>query len=283
MKRFFLSVVAGLLTLASSSCSNSLSTPYCVTSIGEGVSSAISENFNCVQVSVSGSNHNFQSNNLPIHKSYYYGTDSELYEPLPAGNHSAGSNKILSQNLKYTIPTTPTPKTGTLDSTLGGLIAAGITVHGLAIFNNEAAPPDTLANEVSTFDTYYGHPQSSGVYHHHAAVKALSSNMNDSSLIGIALDGYLVYAEKCDNGTADTSDDVTLTAPTAAATGNSSNDTGSSNGDTPTSLDRLHGHTTKTRHMSTATYHYHYAMDPAAGIKTLIGSRFRGVKGTVTN
>ena len=56
---------------------------------------------------------------------------------------------MISQNLTYTIPSTPTRGTGT-DSTQGGLVSIGITLNGLAIFNNAAAPPDVLASEATT-------------------------------------------------------------------------------------------------------------------------------------
>lgn len=275
-------------------------TTGCITNVNTTIDSAMPswarDNFKCQVAYTSGTNYIFKSVNLPNHNSFYYcgshgagattcstGQNATLWEALPGGNISAGTNVISTQNLVYTIPQTPTPKTGTLTSTQGGLVAIGITANGIAVFNNAAAPPDTLSVEAQTFDNYGGHPQNSGVFHHHAAVNKLSSNMNDSTLIGVALDGYLIYAEKCDNGTETTADDVTLTAPTAAATGNSTNDTGAGNGDSATSLDKLHGHTTTTRHLTTPTYHYHYAQDPTATIKTLMGSYFRGTIGSVSN
>ncbi|MFO1481264.1 MAG: YHYH protein [Turneriella sp.] len=275
-------------------------TTGCITNVNTTIDSAMpawaKDNFKCQVAYTSGTNYIFKSVNLPNHNSFYYcgshgagstncttGQNATLWEALPGTNISAGTNVISTQNLTFTIPQTPTLKSGTLTSSQGGLVAIGITANGITVFNNAAAPPDTLAVEAATFDNYGGHPQNQGVFHHHAAVNKLSSNMNDSTLIGVALDGYLIYAEKCDNGTADTSDDVTLTAPTAAATGNSANDTGAGNGDSATSLDKLHGHTTKTRHMTTATYHYHYAQDPTATIKTLMGSYFRGTIGSVSN
>lgn len=275
-------------------------TSGCITNVNTTIDSAMpswaTANFKCQVAYTSGTNYIFKSADLPNHKSFYYcgshsaggttcatGQNTNLWEALPGGNTSAGTNVISSQSLVLTIPQTPTAKTGTLTSTQGGLIAIGITANGIAIFNNAAAPPDTLSTEAATFDNYGGHPQNAGIFHHHAAVTKLSATMADSTLIGVALDGYLIYAEKCDNGTASTADDVTLTAPTASASGNSTNDTGASNGDSATSLDKLHGHTTTTQHLTTATYHYHYAQDPTAGIKTIMGSYFRGTIGSASN
>ncbi len=238
----------------------------------------IKNNFKCAIGYVSGTNYVFKSQNVPNTKSYYYtaysgtnnttvNTSYPLYDSLPSGNSKAGTNVISTQNLSYTIPVTASKGSGT-DSTQGGLVSIGITVNGLAIFNNAAAPPDNLSVEALTFDNFQGHPQSSGVYHHHAAVPKIcdgasstsnSGACNNSTLIGIILDGYALYGQKCDNGTASTSDDFTPT------------------------LDSLHGHTAVTQHFTTATYHYHYASDPTATIYTLMGSFFYGNKGSVSN
>ena len=289
-------LLATLLLLSassSSSCSSSTSTGTtvsnstatlnaasgCVTGVTTCMDSAlptwIKDNFKCATAYVSGSSYVFKSQNVPNTKSYYYtsysgqtpSTSFSLYEALPSGNTKAGTNVVISQKLVYTIPSSPTKGTGT-DGTQAGLASIGITVNGLAIFNNAAAPPDTLAAEASTFDNYQGHPQNTGVYHHHAAVPkvcdsaASTSNTgacSNSALIGIILDGYAIYGQKCDNGTATTSDDFTPT------------------------LDALHGHTAVTQHFSTATYHYHYTSDPTATIYTLMGSFFYGNKGSVSN
>lgn len=279
-------------TTISSSCTSSTSTGTtvaastatlntatdCATGITTCMDSAlpawIKDNFKCAIGYVSGSNYVFKSQNIPNTKSYYFTaysgqtpvTTYPLYESLPAGNTKAGSNVVISQNLVYTIPVTPTKGTGT-DSTQGGLVSIGITTNGLAIFNNAAAPPDTLATEASTFDNYQGHPQSSGVYHHHAAVPKVCDNStstsnsaacNNSALIGIALDGYAIYGQKC------------KTSATATEF-------------TPSDLDSLHGHTAVTQHFTTATYHYHYKYDSTATIYTLMGSFFYGNKESVSN
>ncbi|AOP32888.1 hypothetical protein A0128_02800 [Leptospira tipperaryensis] len=232
----------------------------CVTGVTTCMDSAlpswIKDNFKCSTAYVSGSSYVFKSQNVPNTKSYYYGSTSPLFEALPGGNTPAGTNSISSQKLVYAIPSTPTKGTGTV-STQGGLVSIGITVNGLAIFNNAAAPPDNLSVEALTFDNFGGHPQNQGVYHHHAAVTKVSNN--DANLIGIILDGYAIYGEKCDNGTAATGDDFTPT------------------------LDSLHGHTAATVHFSTPTYHYHYVLDATATIKTLMGSYFYGTIGSVSN
>lgn len=218
----------------------------------------IRNNFKCSVGSVSGSNYVFRSQNIPNNKSFYFGSTSPMYVALGSGKKSAGNNQIASQCLVYTIPSSPAAKSGTLVGTQSGYASVGITVNGLAIFNNAAAPGDTLATEEQTFDTFNGHPQSSGVYHHHS--QPLNISNNNSNLIGMLIDGFAVYGRDCTNAS-----NVTTT-PTIG-------------GD----LDANHGHTTTTLHFATATYHYHYTSDPTATIPTLIGSYFYGTPGTVSN
>lgn len=245
------------------------------TSMSSDLPSWIKDNFKCSVGWVSGDYYCFKSKNLPNHASYYWirsGAGAPLAANLPfldGQQHTeAGTNRIGSQNFVYAIPKNPTRNTGTLSGTQAGLSSIGITRNGLAIFNNAAAPGDTLADEAKTFDAFGSHPNNQSITHHHGWVKKFSTDQsatvtteynNDSNLIGITLDGYALYGSKCDNGTAATGDDTTPT------------------------LDAYHGHTAVTTHFSTATYHYHYVLDGTATIKTLMGSYFYGVIGSVTN
>lgn len=243
------------------------------TSMDSALPDWIKNNFKCSVGFVSGSNYCFKSKNLPnTTSSYYPSTNTTLYEArVTTGTNP---NSTSSQNMVYTIPSSPSKGSGTV-STQGGLVSIGITTNGLAIFNNAAAPPDVLATEADTFDNYQGHPQNSGIYHHHAAAPKLcgdaattsgtkstvnANSCNNATLIGIALDGYAIYGQKCDNATSSTADDFT-----------------------PSDLDSLHGHTAKTTHFSTATYHYHYKYDSTATIYTLMGSYFYGNIGSASN
>lgn len=230
----------------------------------------IKNNFKCSVGYVSGNCYCFKSLNLPGNKSAFYPSgNGNLFESrVTTGNIP---NSISTQNIVYSIPINPTKASCNI-STQGGLVSIGITVNGLAVFNNAAAPPDVLATEANTFDNYQGHPQNSGIYHHHAAVPKVcgdaatilatagtvnSTACNNSTLIGIALDGYAIYGQKCNTGTG---------------------------GDfTPNDLDSLHGHTGVTTHFATATYHYHYAYDSTATIYTLMGSYFYGNNGGTSN
>lgn len=238
----------------------------CITGMTSSMSSDlpawIRNNFKCSVGTVSGSNMVFRSQNVPNTKSFYFGSNSPMYEALAAGQKSAGNNQIQSQCLIYTIPSTPTVNAGTKVGTQSGYVSVGITVNGLAIFNNAAAAPDTLAAEAQTFDKYNGHPQSSGVYHHHS--QPLNVSNNTSALIGVLIDGFPVYGLLCDNNTVATGDDA---AP----------------GTVGPALDSNHGHTAATVLFPSGIYHYHYANDTTAQTSTLIGSFFHGTPGTVSN
>ena len=259
-------LLAAIAVLASQTVYTLDSTTGCVSGVASQMDSSlpawIRNNFKCSVGTTSGSNYVFTARNLPNTASYYYGVGSPLYEALPSGNTPAGSNQIISQNLTYTVPATPTVNGGAKTSTQGGLVSIGITVNGLAVFNNAAAPGDTLASEVGTFDNFNGHPQQAGVYHHHANPKNIT--VNDASLVGIALDGYPIYGLLCDQATTSTGDDA------APGTG------------TP-ALDAYHGHTANTIHFPGGTYHYHFAYDSTATINTLMGSSFNGNIGSVSN
>lgn len=266
----------------------------CITNVNTVVDaelpSWIKDNFKCQVIYKDGTNYVFKSANLPNHTSYYYcgshanaattctsGQNPTLWAALPGANYAAGTNVISSQSMVYKIPVTPSAKTGALTGTQAGYASIGITTNGLAVFNNAAAPPDTLSTEANTFDSFAGHPQNSGVYHHHAAVTKVSSTMASATLLGIALDGYAIYDEACNLGTGGANFTPTANAGTLASS------TSTVSGDTTTTLDQLHGHTTTTKHFTTATYHYHYMQDTTATIKTLMGSYFKGTPGTISN
>ena len=224
------------------------------TSIASGLPSWIRNNFKCQVAYTAGTNYCFQTTNLPNNGSMYYPASSALNAAVPGGR-SKNPNNIATQALVLTIPSVATRNTGTLTSTQAGQPAVGITANGLAVFNNAAAPGDTLATEATSFDAFEGHPESTGTYHHHAGVPKISNN--DSKIIGIALDGYPIYGLLDDNNTSSTGDDTTATG-----------------------LDSLHGHTHATLDFPSGTYHYHFANDSTAGIQTLLGSFFYGVAGS---
>lgn len=226
----------------------------CTTNISADAPSWIKNNFHCVTVKVCSSTYVFITNDLPPYKTNYYTTSSNQVA-FPTTGLSDGStrhknpNSISTQSITMTIPKTPTYKSSGLDTTQGsGLDCLGLTTNGVCIFNNQAAPGDSLTTEFQTMDNGDGHPQSSGRYHYHTEPYYLS--YNDSSLIGVMMDGYPVYGKKKQDGTYPTLDSTTHTV---ACT---------------------------TTHFPTGTYCYN--VTNGTGVNAdIIASFFRGTRGTV--
>lgn len=233
---------------------NSPTALSCVTNISPDAPSWIKDNFHCVTVKVCSSTYVFTTNDLPPYKTNYYTTTANQ-TTFPTTGLSDGStrhknpNSISTQSITMTIPKTPTLKTSSLDGTTGsGLDCLGLTTYGVCIFNNQAAPGDSLATEFQTMDNGDGHPQSSGRYHHHTEPYYLTSN--DSKLIGVMMDGYPVYGKKKQDNTYPTLDSTT------------------------------HSVSCTTTQFPSGTYCYHVAN--GSGVNAdVIGSYFRGTKGTV--
>lgn len=226
----------------------------CLTkSFGNGVPAWISENFACVQVTVSGSNYVFSTNDIPNHKSAYFGSSDSRYEAVPA-DKKQNPNFISEQNYSLTVPTSPAVAGTATDAAMD---AIGVSVNGVVFYNNEAAPGDSLAAEVESFDGYNGHPTQTGSYHYHVEPTYITND--DTKLIGILLDGFAVFGRKC---------------PATNAY--------------PTDLDGNNGHIAATGISGLDTiYHYHVAdlsgaNDDGVSIPVITGS-YAGTPGTFTN
>ena len=237
---------------------NSASVLSCTTNIASDAPDWIKNNFHCVTVQVCSSTYKFITNDLPPYKTNYYTTASKqvTFPSTGLSDNSARSknpNSISSQSITFSIPKTPTLKTSGLDSTSGsGLDCIGLTTYGVCIFNNQAAPGDSLVTEFATMDNGDGHPQSSGKYHHHTEPYYISND--DKKFIGIALDGYPIYGRKNQSNAYPTLDSNTHTA------------------------------TCTTPEFPSGTYCYHVDNGTTNGTnvdKYIIGSYFRGTKGTV--
>lgn len=106
---------------SSSSCTTNACKTTCLgstittTSIDSDMPSWISNNFACVKAykgTESGVDYYvFETEDVPPHKSPYWGSASANYESMPAGNTQLISN-FLSQNYKFKIRVTPTVASG---------------------------------------------------------------------------------------------------------------------------------------------------------------------------
>ncbi|SDY61599.1 YHYH protein [Hymenobacter psychrophilus] len=187
-----------------------------------------------------------KAKNLPDHKSpYYSGTSYEAYNGANA-KFKQNPNTIREQNFTYRIPRHPQEATRKSATPLGSI---GVSLNGVAFFNQYAGPAQPLTNEIDSFDQYNGHPQGTGIYHYHVEPTYLTISKGRDVLLGFLLDGFPVYGP-VENGAA-----VTNAA-----------------------LDAYHGHTHATADYPAGTYHYHITnADPY-----LNGDGFFGTPGTIT-
>lgn len=176
--------------------------------------------FLCADVAVVDGYLNVYSSNLPPHPSPYYPTDSDNYVEFDTrtGEWHQNPNTIAAQELLLSIPLEPTAKGITVTEALVDVEAGtseeefrtdwqGVTVDGTALFAGVAAPGDDIMEEEYTFDVYEGHPQNTGVYHHHgtnpaAVAVAEAVGEPDVEFYGLMCDGTVVLGCDEPDGTA---------------------------------------------------------------------------------
>lgn len=266
MKKYFTTVALLLIIIGITSCAktedaetaSASSVGNCTSkSFGTGVPDWIADNFKCVQVSVVGSNYQFITNDIPEHNSAYFpSNDSRYISTMPTGR-AVNPNNIEEQSYTFNIPTGPVAGAGS--ATSGDAI--GVSIDGVVFFNNEAAAPDTLANEIATLDTANAHPTGNGSYHYH--IEPVEISDNDVKLIGVLRDGFPVFGRKCP----------------------ATNDYPGNNAD---SLDTKNGHIAATGIVGLGTiYHYHVAdiaSDDGDGVsEPVITDTYNGSPGTMVH
>ena len=190
-----------------------------------------------------------RSNGVPNHGSPYFDPSDPRYEAYNGSNPNfmLNPNRIATQSLVFRIPDSPTPAATPQATPLGPI---GVALNGVPIFNQYAGPNQPLTNEINSFDQYNGHPQQTGMYHHHVEPLFITAARGKSGLLGFLLDGYPVHGP-VENG-------VTLVSA---------------------DLDAYHGHTHATAEYPQGIYHYHITADPPY----VNGSGFHGIPGTVSN
>ena len=234
----------------STTSSTSVSTST-TTAIGSTVPDVYKKIYGATDIYVEGTNIVIKTKGRPDHKSpYYKGTqwESALYEAYTGTNTKFGvnPNTISEVNMTFKIPMNPQVDASHAETPLG---AIGVSLNGVAFFNQYAAMRAALTNEVNGFDQYGGHPQQQGQYHYHVEPTYLTKAKGKDALLGFLLDGFPVYGPQEDGKTV-----------------------------TNTDLDKYHGHVGKTTDYPNGIYHYHItAEDPY-----LNGSGFYGKAGTVT-
>ncbi len=168
----------------------------CTTNFALGIPDWIKDNFTCVQVTDDGTNYVFATEDVPSYNSMYFGTCDSRYEAAP-GTNRANPNLISIQNYVIKVPKNPEVAANPTDVSL---TTVGVATNGIVYFDNMAAPPDNLVNELATMDAGNGHPTNTGTYHYHAEPYKLTDT-DPGAFVGVARDGFPVFGPKEADGT----------------------------------------------------------------------------------
>ena len=205
------------------------------------------DNVSGLSYSVSGNTVTITTDDLPNHKSPYWGVGHAMYEAYngtnPNWNQNPGS--IGAQNITFTIPLNPSSAANKSATPMGPI---GVSINGVVFFNQYAAGGAALTGEINSFDQYLGHPAMTQ-YHYHVEPTYLTSQVGKSGFLGLLADGFPVYGPE-ENGTTITSAD----------------------------LDAYHGHTSATADFPNGIYHYHITADDPY----INGSGFYGTAGNIS-
>ncbi len=208
--------------------------------------------FSCrVELSATGAAVVAISDGRPDFRSNYFGASDECHETYTGAIQNP--NSIVTKSYTIEFPVTANTQSRTMQMTA----VVGLTINGVPIYGNFAAPGDDIFAEARTFDRCGGHPQMQGAYHNHA--EPLSISYDDDHLVGVMRDGYPVYGRKDANGTY------------------------------PADLDTFGGHVGTTPHSTGAVYHYHLNEQTSSSAGTvgekqwfLTKGTFRGTPGSCT-
>lgn len=140
-----------------------------------------------------GSSRVLHTNDLPVNAT----TGNFPISPsTPAYQYDRNPNSVKSQTLTWTVPADPKAAATPTCTNMGPI---GVALNGVVLFNAlDAGGRDAGAHEVQ--DSCDGHPQSTDMYHYHdfssCLETAASQKPGSSTLVGYALDGYGIYAER---------------------------------------------------------------------------------------
>lgn len=174
-----------------------------------------------IYLSDGGATITIETTGLPNHETVYWGEGNELYREEPDVRLTPS---IISSNNNATtinVKAVPGLEGNSIQTQLGTI---GIAVSGSSLFNDQEGG-GTLDQAAGSLD-WTGAHIGPGVYHYHLEPKAFSDD--DENLVGVLLDGVLLYGRKCN-----------------------------STGTYPADLDSSGGHTTTTQHTTEEQYHYH--------------------------
>ena len=238
----------GLVAISALACAGSAATATSGESSSGTIPAVYTKFTSDVQVSVEGSNVVLRSKSVPNHKSTYFGTSDSRYEKYNGTNTSfmQAPGTIAEQSYVFRIPLNPVKASVSAATPLGPI---GVSLNGVALFNQYNGQNRPLTVEIDTFDQWNGHPTPTNEYHYHVEPTYLTKANGSSALVGFLLDGFPVYGP-VENGKRVVNAD----------------------------LDQLHGHVSVTADYPSGIYHYHVTdADPYIN-----GSGFYGTAGTVS-
>ena len=279
MRKLFIPLVL-LGFLCCSKSSDSSSTSGSGTTASAGSDGTTTNNFSRLYAkmynilsfdSTGSSNVIVKTNDVPDHKSPFFGTGNAKYEAYNGDNPlfdtkinlggTISDPTLLTQSLTFTIPRFPA-NASSHTSTTGGAI--GIGRNGVAFFNQYNGAGAALDDlEINNADQYLGHPTPSAAgaqYHYHYEPKYLTTKFGNSSFLGFLLDGFPVYGPY-EGGTKVTT----------------------------SMLDAYNGHVSATEdYPNDKIYHYH-AISATSSVASVLklaapyinGGKYYGTKGTV--
>lgn len=152
---------------------------------------------------VSGEERELQGNGLPAQPSGEF----PVAESDPAYQYDRNPNSISEYTLRAALPAEP--ERAAEPSCVGGTI--GVMKSGVPLFSAfDAGGRDAVATEIQ--DDCSAHPEKTGQYHYHGLSSCLYASDGEarSELLGWALDGFGIYAERDADGTLLSSADLDL-------------------------------------------------------------------------
>lgn len=156
------------------------------------------QKFSCrVTLTAQGGTVQITTDGQPDYASNYFAKTNPCYTPY--GTSFPDPNTITAQHVVMTVPLAPSG-TGPAMS----LGAVGVALDGVEIFDNQAAPGDSIFTEIGSFDECQGHPQMQGIYHYHSEPYAIS--YDDDAFIGVMRDGNPIYGRHDPDGSTPTLD-----------------------------------------------------------------------------
>lgn len=168
-----------------------------------------------IKISYNDGSINFQPNGIPNHeRNAYYAVPNAGVVVPDANSAQIVKDPTKAQSYSFDIPSTPTYSKTTTDAPLGSI---GVMISGAVLYNPYEGDGSTVAMSsnftitnsdgitASFVDECAGHPTpNAGAYHYHGLPACVTAKVDKSKgashIIGIALDGFLIYGANDING-----------------------------------------------------------------------------------